>query len=47
MPAAKMTFHLRYRRYNDIAIICTLVRQLPAIDHTLKEFVFSKYRKQI
>ena len=44
-PAAKMTFHLSYRRYTDTAIIRTLVRQLPAIDHTLKEFVFSKYRK--
>ena len=40
-----MTFRLSYRRYTDSAIIRTLVRQLPAIDRTLKEFVFSKYRK--
>ena len=31
--------------YTDTAKIRTLVRQLPAIDRTLKEFVFSKYRK--
>ena len=44
-PAAKMTFPLSYRQYIDSAIIRTLVRQLPAVDRPLKEFVFSKYRK--
>ena len=36
----KITFFLNYRRYTDTAIIRALVRQLPAIDRTLKEFVF-------
>ena len=43
-PAAKI--RLSYRRNTDTAIIRTLVRQLHAIDRTLKEFVFSKYRKK-
>ena len=38
----KITFHLNYRRYTDTAIIRTLIRQLSTIDHTLKEFIFSK-----
>ena len=41
----KKPFCLSYSRYTDTAIIRTLVRQLPTIDRTQKEFVFSKYRK--
>ena len=41
----KRNFRLRYRRYTDTAVIRTLVRHLPAVDRTLKEFVFSKYRQ--
>ena len=44
-PAEKITFRLSYRWYTDTAVIRTIVRQLPAIDRTLREFVFSKYRK--
>ena len=44
-PQENDFFYLRYRQYTGTAIIRTLVRQLLSIDGTLKEFVFSKYRK--